>query len=145
MLPLVTHSTEPHGSGIWRTLGRHQLGAVLAGGADFVAMILCVEALGWSPVAGTAAGASIGALTNFCLGRAWIFRGLAPDEPAGQAVRYAVVSAASAGWNALGEHFLHDVARVQYVLARALVAVTVSVLWNFPLQRRFVFREARAK
>jgi putative flippase GtrA len=144
MRPLATPSTDSRGAGMWRTLGRHQLGAMIAGGADFGAMIVCVEILGRTPVTGTAIGATLGALTNFGLGRAWIFRSVG-NPPVAQAARYALVSAASAGWNALGEHVVHDLARVQYVLARALVAVAVSLLWNFPAQRRFVFREGRAR
>jgi putative flippase GtrA len=105
-------------------------------------MIVCVEQFGLSPVAGTAVGATLGAVTNFSLGRIWIFR--RQSGPAkNQAVRYLLVSAASAGWNSLGEHLMHDNAHVQYVLARALVALAVSLFWNFPLQRRFVFREGK--
>ncbi len=143
MLPLATPSTDSRARW-WHTLGRHQLGAAIAGAADFGAMIFCVEILRRSPVTGTVVGATVGAVTNFSLGRAWIFRA-ASAHPVGQAVRYAAVSVASAAWNALGEHLLHDVARVQYVLARAVVAIAVSLLWNFPVQRRFVFREERAK
>jgi putative flippase GtrA len=127
----------------WRTLGRHQLGSVIASTVDFGTMILCVEVFRLSPVAGTAVGATLGACTNFALGRAWVFRRQS-GQPAPQALRYALVSAASAGWNSLGEHLMHDLAHVQYVLARAFVALCVSLLWNFPLQRRFVFHEGRA-
>ena len=42
--------------------------------------------------------------------------------------------------NALGEWLVHDRLGVQYLLSRALVAVVVSLAWNFPLQRHFVFR-----
>jgi putative flippase GtrA len=136
----ATRSAGGRGEGLWSTLARHQLGAVVATAVDFATMIALVERLGLSPVAGTAVGASLGALTNFALGRAWVF----PRHSghwAGQAGRYAVVSAASAGWNALGEHLVHDVARVQYVVARVFVSIAVSLLWNFPMQRRFVFRE----
>jgi putative flippase GtrA len=129
--------------GTWRTLGRHQLGSALASTVDFGTMILCVEVFRLSPVAGTAIGATLGACTNFALGRAWIFRRQS-GQPAPQALRYALVSAASAGWNSLGEHLMHDLAHVQYVLARGFVALCVSLLWNFPLQRRFVFHEERA-
>jgi putative flippase GtrA len=125
------------------TLGRHQLGAAAATLVDFGTMVTCVELLGAPPTAATPIGASLGAITNFSLGRAWIF----PDHAGGlgaQAARYAVVSAASAGWNALGEHLVHDLGRVQYVLARAIVAFAVSLLWNFPMQRVFVFRRAKA-
>ncbi len=112
------YEEPPAKSGTWHTLGRHQMGSAVASAIDFCAMILCVEALRLSPVLGTAVGATLGAATNFGL-----------------------VSAASAGWNSLGEHVMHDRAHLQYVLARALVALAVSLLWNFPLQRRFVFRE----
>jgi len=136
-------SADGPGRGLWWTLGRHQVGAVVATGVDFAAMIALVERAGLSPVAGTVVGACLGAITNFVLGRVWVFRRHS-GHWAAQASRYAVVAGASAGWNALGEHVAHDVAGVQYVLARVLVAIVVSLLWNFPMQRRFVFREGRA-
>lgn len=129
--------------GTWRTLLRHQLGAVAATVVDFASMIALVERGHLSPVTATAVGASLGAITNFVLGRVWIFRRHS-GHWAGQALRYGLVSAASAGLNAAGEHLVHDDARVQYVLARVFVSVGVSLLWNFPMQRRFVFREGRA-
>ena len=133
---------RPIASGTWRTLLRHQVGAVVAGVVDFGTMIACVEGLKLSPVWGTAIGATLGGVTNFSLGRTWIFRRVS-GHAGRQALRYAFVSAASAGFNTLGEHLVHDLAHVQYVLARGLVAFAVSVLWNFPAQRRFVFHEPR--
>jgi putative flippase GtrA len=136
-------SAEGRGAGLWWTLGRHQVAALAATAVDFAAMIVLVERLALSPVTGTAIGASLGGITNFVLGRRWVF----PRHSghwAAQSSRYAVVSAAGAGWNALGEHLVHDVAGMQYVLARVIVSIGVSLLWNFPMQRRFVFREGRA-
>jgi putative flippase GtrA len=127
----------------WRTLGRHQLGALAATVVDFGTMILLVELLGLPPVTATAVGAAFGGVTNFSLGRAWIFRKQS-GHIAVQALRYALVSGGGAGWNALGEHLVHDRAHVQYVLARGLVSIAVSLLWSFPMQRRFVFREGKA-
>ena len=127
----------------WRTLGRHQLGAVAATLVDFATMIALVEGARLSPEAATPVGAVVGAVTNFALGRAWIFPRHTGHWTA-QASRYALVSAASAGWNTLGEQVLHGMAHVQYVAARAIVSFLVSLLWNFPMQRAFVFRERRA-
>jgi len=124
----------------WRALGRHQLGAVVATGVDFAAMIFSVEALGVTPVVGTGAGAALGAVTSFALSRACVFRAHS-GHWAVQASRYALVSVVSAGLNMLGEHLVHDSARMQYVLARVLVSIVISVAWNFPMQRRFVFRD----
>jgi putative flippase GtrA len=111
---------------------------------DFSVMVLAVQRMGLTPVEATAMGATVGAVTNFTMGRAWVFRrrwgGLSS-----QAVRYAAVAAASATWNTLGEHLVHNVLHVQYVMARILVAIAVSLTWNFPMQRRFVFREGAVR
>ena len=130
-------------AGTWRTLARHQLGAIAATVVDFATMIVLVESAHLSPEAATPVGAVLGAVTNFTLGRAWIFRRHTGHWSA-QAWRYALVSAASAGWNTLGEQLVHGMAHVQYVAARAFVSFLVSLLWNFPMQRAFVFRERRA-
>jgi putative flippase GtrA len=126
-------------SGLWRTLGRHQLGSIAATIVDFLTMVFVVELAGATPVLGTACGATLGGVTNFLLGRRWIFAAVAgPVLP--QALRYAFVSAASAAWNTLGEYLLHNRVGAEYVAARAIVAILVSLLWNFPMQRHFVFR-----
>ncbi len=122
-------------------LRRHQAASAMSAAVDFGVMIACVSGLGLGPVAGTVWGASAGALTNFSLGRHWIFeaheRAWAP-----QALRYAAVSAASLGLNAAGEYLVAVRLGVAYVAARALTAVVVSLAWNLPMQRRFVFPAA---
>jgi putative flippase GtrA len=152
--PTPTHpNPEPASTRSWRTresvagrsvfahLGRHQIASVLSTAVDFGVMVIAVELLGRSPVVGTIAGASCGAISNFQLGRHFTFGALG-DHIGPQALRYALVSGASAGLNALGEYGVHDGLGVQYFAARALVAVAVSLLWNFPLQRHFVFRQS---
>lgn len=119
-------------------MARHQLGALAATLVDFAVMIGCVHA-GLPPVAGTAVGAGSGAVANFSLGRHWIFPAGSPERVRRQAVRYAVVSLASLALNTLGEFVVHDVAHVQYVLARVVVAGVVGLAWNYPLHRAWVF------
>jgi putative flippase GtrA len=125
-------------------LGRHQIASIVTTAIDFLTMTLAVELLGLSPVVATVAGATVGALTNFQLGRRWIYEAHAHDTAASQGVRYAVVSGASCGLNALGEYLLFNKLGLYYLLARAIVAVTVSLGWNFPMQRYFVFSRRRA-
>lgn len=123
------------------TLGRHQLGSVAATAIDFAALALLVERLGVDPVAATALGSLAGAVTNFALARRWIFRDH-QGTAASQALRYALVSGVSLGFNTLGECALATRLGVHYLVARVLVSVTVSLLWNFPMHRRFVFPRA---
>jgi putative flippase GtrA len=125
------------------TFGRHQIGSIVASIIDFSTMTLAVSALGLDAVVGTVIGAALGAAVNFSMGRYWIFASTR-DHPTGQVVRYAAVSAGSLVLNAVGEYELHDRLHIQYQLARLCVALGVSVLWNYPMQRHFVFRPSVA-
>lgn len=123
----------------------HQAASAAATAVDFLVMILAVSAAGMSPVGGTVLGAFSGAVMNFMLGRHWAF--VATDGPlGGQAIRYALVSGTSLALNAAGEYVLAVRLGVGYVLARVAVSFLVSLTWNYPLQRFFVFaRPAPAK
>jgi putative flippase GtrA len=123
-------------------LVRHQTGAVAATAVDFLAMIAWVEMGRGSPVTAAAVGAAGGALTNFLLGRRWIFNATGRSAAA-QAVRYALVAVGSLALNSLGQAVLVRALRVPYVLSRVLVAAVVGMSWNFPLHRRFVFSGGR--
>jgi len=105
---------------------------------DFATMIGVVEFFHLSPVFGTVCGASAGAVTSFSLGRSFTYRSRAEPILA-QVFRYSLVSGASLGLNALGEHLILRVMPSHYVLGRAIVATTVNNVWNYPLQRYFVF------
>jgi len=121
---------------------RFHVASLVATGVDFGTMIASVQLLKLNPVIGTAAGAFLGAITNFTLGRRWTYR--RADAPlAGQAFRYALVSGGSLLLNAAGEYLLAVRLGLGYLLARVLVAATVSNLWNFPLQSLVVFKKKR--
>jgi putative flippase GtrA len=111
--------------------------SLVATGMDFAMMIGVVELFHVSPVLGTVCGAAAGGVTSFTLGRIFTFQSRA--EPiSGQVFRYSLVSGASLGLNALGEHLILRVMPSHYVLGRAIVATTVNNVWNYPLQRYFV-------
>jgi putative flippase GtrA len=129
---------------IWPLL-KHQTGAAISTAIDFAVMWLLVESHMLSPVLATAVGALCGAITNFSLGRRWIFvQGRGSVAFGNQVARYLLVSGVSLVWNTLGEALLYRGFGFQYVLARVIVAVFVSVGWNYPMHRWFVFRSATA-
>jgi putative flippase GtrA len=120
-------------------LTKHLSAALLATAVDFAVMVALVELAGIGAEIATLAGAVLGGITNFTLGRAWVYRAAGARAPAEQAARYAAVSAASAGLNALGEHVALAWAPAHYAVARAVVAVLVSICWGYPMQRYVVF------
>jgi putative flippase GtrA len=126
-------------SALATSFGRHQVGAIVATGIDFGTMSALISGLGLFAPLATAIGAAMGGFSNFLLGRYWIFS--AKDGHAGeQAWRYVLVSGVSLCLNAGGEYILHDRLGIQYLLARVIIAVAVSVGWNYPVQRAFVYR-----
>jgi len=141
--PAVEWSRSKAASGRLRTLAGHQLASFVSGAVDFLTMIAFVRWMALSPTLATVFGAAAGAVVNYSLGRSVVFPDHAGDVGP-QMARYALVSATSLLLNAFGEYVLAERLGVQYVLARAVIALSVSVLWNFPLQRHFVFRRASA-
>ncbi len=131
-------ATEPRREPIAAVLARHQTGALIATAVDFSTMVACVQIAGVDPVPATSIGAACGAVTNFLVSRGWIFRAR-ESSAAAQAARYVLVSGASLLLNTAGQYVLHTRLGVQYVVARLVVAVLVSVAWNFPMHRAFVF------
>jgi putative flippase GtrA len=117
---------------------RHNWASIVATGADYLVMISCVELAGLSPVAATPLGALSGAVTNFTLGRRFTYKRSDVPIPS-QAWRYAVVSAASLGLNTAGEYLFQHLLHIEYLLARVISSVIVSNVWNYPMQRYFVF------
>jgi putative flippase GtrA len=111
---------------------------LLATATDFMVMVACVELARFRPAVATAVGAFAGGGVNYLVGRRWTYRsdGKAHHEVA----RYVAVSFGGLACNALGVHLGGRVIHSHYVVLRGVVAVLVSVLWNFPLQRWFVFR-----
>jgi putative flippase GtrA len=120
------------------TFLRHQANSLVATTVDFTVMIAIVSIAVASPTVGTAVGASCGAFVNFLLARFWVFRSTTAG-PFAQAGRYAVVSAGSLVLNTAAMHLFTGILEVPYVAARAAISFVVSVAWNFPLQRVFVF------
>jgi putative flippase GtrA len=107
---------------------------------DFGCTIVCVEVLGlWYGHAGIV-GNVVGAVTNFVIGRQWVFLSSETTNLKRQALRYAIVWF---GYVALGFLLLvavTDYVDINYRIAKLLVAIFLSVTYNYVLQKRYVFK-----
>ncbi len=131
---------QPEGPSLIRTFGRSQLSSLVATLVDFGALVLLTEFGGVWYVASTAVGAFLGGVTNFLMGRHWSFEEAHHGRIHGQALRYSLVSGGSLVLNSAGVWFFTEVAHLPYPASKGIIAILVSVAWNFPLQRHFVFR-----
>jgi putative flippase GtrA len=131
---------------LWRGFGRgsfaRNAGAgVIATLADFALVSALVGRLGIAPPVATLWGCGLGGVVNFALNRHWAFDSGASLQRS--AVRYALISATSALLNSAGVALLLALGTLTYALPYQLVwwlvRGLVSVFYNFPVQRRFVF------
>lgn len=126
-------------SGILKTFTRSQFASLAATLADFGTLVCLVEFAHVWYVAATAMGALVGGVTNFLMGRHWSFTA-ADGHVHHQAGRYALVSGMSLILNSTGVFFLTDHFGLKYALSKAITAVLVGILFNFPMHRAYVFR-----
>jgi len=107
---------------------------------DFACTIVCVEVLAlWYGHAGIV-GNIVGAITNFVIGRQWVFISSETTNLRQQALRYAIVWM---GYVALGFLLLvavTDYVNINYGIAKVLVAIFLSVTYNYVLQKKYVFK-----
>ncbi len=122
-----------------RAFSRSQLASAVATGVDFGLLFALTELLGVWYVVSVAAGAFAGAVTNFLLNRYWSFEATGTAWH-GQAVRYFLVSGGSLALNTAGTWAVTEHAHVKYGFSVVAVSIAVGWLYNYPMQRYFVFR-----
>ena len=100
---------------------------------------MCIRDRVWY-VYSNVVGATLGAITNFFLGRKWTFKA-EEDSLSEQAGRYALVSAGSLGLNTFGLYALTEWTNFHYVLSKIIIGILVAVCFNYVMQKHFVFRK----
>jgi len=107
---------------------------------DYLTVIGLTEVVGIWYVYSNVIGASLGAITNFFLGRKWTFQA-EKESLSKQAGRYALVSAGSLGLNTFGLYALTEWTNLHYVLSKIIIGIIVAVGFNYVLQKHFVFKK----
>lgn len=105
---------------------------------DVASLAALIEVLGVPVGAAAFCAAAVGALVNFMATKFWAFSDRSPLAPR-QVAAYALMAAGAAALVALCIHLLVNGAGVAYLLAKAIAAVLVFLVWSYPVQARFVF------
>ena len=122
-------------------LAKAQLASLLGTGVDFLVTIFCVEALHSWYLLATVLGNAAGGVTNFYLGRHFVFHAAQESTPA-QGARYLLVWLGSMGLNAAGVYLLAQGLHLNYLHSKIGVSLLVGVGFNYLLQRYFVFKKS---
>jgi putative flippase GtrA len=121
------------------TFTKAQLASIIATGVDFGITFLLLRLTGIPIVAAGATGTLCGGVTNFLVGRNWVFDAR-EREWAAQVNRYVVVWIGNFLLNVAGLWLFAHFIGIKDMFAKVITAVMVAVCYNYPLQKRFVFK-----
>jgi putative flippase GtrA len=107
---------------------------------DYGTFTVLVEVIGIYTGTSRALGALLGAITNFTLNKVYTFKSR-QNSMYVEVPRYAAISLTSLLLNTVGVILLTEGLRWNPLVAAGVVGVAVSLCWNLPLHRVFVFRE----
>lgn len=106
---------------------------------DFLITIIIKELLNADPFLASVIGTISGGIINFIIGRYWVFK-VYNFNIYQQSRRYFIIWAGNLCLNALGVYVLLHYAGLNYILAKLIISVTVAAGYNYPLQKKYVFK-----
>ena len=121
------------------TFAKAQIASFVASIADYFITILCVELFGFWYVVASSTGTIMGGMTNFSLGRQWVFRGGMRERNI-QLFRYFIVWLGYLLLATSGVYLLTHLGGFNYIVSKITVTLFLAIAYNYPLQKRFVFR-----
>ena len=123
---------------------RAWIASAVATAVDYGTFTILVEVVGIYTGTSRALGALLGAITNFTVNKLYTFR-TRDNSVLVEVPRYAAISLTSLLLNTVGVILLTEGLRWNPLIAAAVVGIGVSLCWNLPLHRIFVFREQTAR
>lgn len=123
-----------------------QLSAFIGGMADYSVMIFITEVFNVHYTISIAIGGIIGAVINFSLNKTWTFKSSNRKYKSGfigQMWKFVIVVAGSISLKSSGTFLITQYLHIDYKISRLMVDLVVSLLFNFNLQKHWVFRKER--
>ena len=126
------------------TFGKAETSAIVASAVDFSLSFLLVQAVGTWYAQASFFGALAGGIINCYVNYQWVFDTQEQRKPY-IALKYFVVWSISILLNTSGTWFFTELSGVNFIIIKAIVAIIVAILWNYQMQRIFVFRNLRMR
>ena len=126
------------------TFGKAETSAIVASVVDFSLSFILVQAVGTWYALASFFGALAGGIVNCYVNYQWVFDKQEQRKPY-TVLKYFVVWSISILLNTSGTWFFTELSGVNFIIIKAIVAIIVAILWNYQMQRIFVFRNLRLR
>lgn len=124
------------------TFCKAETSAAVASAVDFAVTLILAELLGvWYGYA-TFIGALSGGVVNCSVNYRWVFTAQRMGKVQ-IAMRYLLVWVGSILLNTLFTYLVTEFIGISYIIAKVAVAVMVAILWNYQMQRSYVFASSK--
>ena len=130
-----------------RTFIRAQFSAFTGGIADYLTMLFFTEIIGFHYTLSIFIGGTIGAVVNFTINKYWTFKLKDEDQKStnAQLIRFCLVVCGSICLKISGTYSLTELLRLDYRISRLFTDLVVSLLFNYVLQKHWVFVAVNSK
>ena len=126
------------------TFGKAETSSIVASAVDFSLSFILVQAVGTWYALASFFGALAGGIINCYVNYQWVFDKQEQRKPY-LVLKYFVVWSISILLNTSGTWFFTELSGVNFIIIKAIVAIIVAILWNYQMQRIFVFRNLRLR
>ncbi len=117
---------------------RNTLVSVFTTALDFFVLITLVELFGVNYVFATFCGTVAGAISNFLINRHWSYEAT-HGAAHWQLVRFLPVQVGSSALHTVGVWMFTALVHLPYLGSKLVTATLVYLVWNYPMNRYFVF------
>jgi putative flippase GtrA len=121
---------------------RSQIASFGASVVDFSITYMLTSFAGFWYILSTTTGVLCGGIVSFLLGRYWVFNAR-NGKKLDQVFKYVLVWASSMLLNLSGTIFFTEIMGMYYMVSKLLTGILVGILFNYNLQRIFVFKAKR--
>jgi len=122
-----------------KTFTRNTLTSCFTTALDFAVLTALVEIFHVHYVVAVFFGTVAGALSNFFINRHWSFD-VGHIRGHWQLARFVPVQAGSSALHTVGVWLMTEHAHLSYFYSKAIVALVVYLVWNYPMNKFFVFK-----
>lgn len=120
------------------TFIKSQASSIISTLFDFLTTIVCKEFFYFAVVFASLTGTIAGGVTNFALGRNWVFNKREKNIPL-QAIKYILIWTGNLLLTTLGVFIANKYLGLNYIVAKIIVAIIMGTTYNYLLQKKFVF------